>query len=160
MSPEFLLKLTSATSATKLPKDSTTAMPRVCPAGSGFPHAPFSAANSSTPRWRGAFSSSLRRNSNESLPVARANSSIVRQGGLRIKRETDQPIQARSSFANRQPCASACPWHCRWHCRSRARSPERSAANARQHWKDTVMTEANEQQLEQQPHHPLIFAEP
>ena len=60
---------TSATWATKLPYDSWTAIPRPCPAGSGVPQPAFSAASSSTPRWRGLSARRARRNSKGSFPA-------------------------------------------------------------------------------------------
>ena len=66
---------TSATWATKLPKDSWRAMPRARPAGSGVPQPAFAAASSSTARCRGWSFRSSRRSSKGSRPAAWATSS-------------------------------------------------------------------------------------
>ena len=70
-----LRRESSTTCATKVLKDSCTAMPRARSFGSGLPQPACLAASSNTPRWRGCLASRLRRKANGSLPVARAMSS-------------------------------------------------------------------------------------
>ena len=70
-----LLTETSATCATKLPKDSCTAIPRNTPLAKGFPQLAFSAAKLSAAKWRGLPLSKVRRYSSGSFFAACANSS-------------------------------------------------------------------------------------
>ena len=112
---------TSATCAQTVPNDSTMAMPRARPAGSGEPQPAFSAARSSTFRKRGCFASSLRRSATGSCFEAAAISSIIVSITNAVCVVADRAPPQRRHRAASWCAARRSGWGCRSACRRRPR---------------------------------------